>query len=522
MKPLFFIIKKSIKNGLIELKRKPGKLVVYILFLAFLTITIISSGKSTTAKSVLNTDIYGNIVTGIMLLFTVPDIMASINNGGTFFRGADINLVFTSPVKPQNVLVYGFVKQMGNVFMSLFFLLFQAPNLLRFSNVKAYGIAIIVSGIFLMLLMNSVFKILIYSAASKSERSRAFIKNIFKSLGVIFVLIYFFNLYMIKSPGKAITVMLNSKVIKYIPIYGWIREILMTAISGISSTTYIYFILIVLSIGICVYVLYSMKLDYYEDVISSAETREEAIAATRRGERVNVKNGMKTLTRKVEYVKKGREASAIFYRHIHEYRKTGFGFINIASLIYAVLAISIGMFMPIKDLRVVLGFTIYLMFIFTFTSKWQQELTKPYIYLIPDTAFRKVIYSTVIDNIKNLVDGSILFVITGIIFKSSLMSIVFNILAYVSIGALFVYGGILARRIVGNTNSIVLSAFLRMGLLLIVVAPGLIIFAVLSTISSNVFGEYISYLVLIGYNLIASSLIIILARGIFENIELGQ
>jgi hypothetical protein len=362
---------------------------------------------------------------------------------------------------------------------------------------------------------------LLYVIGSKSEENRSLIKNIFKVLGFIIVIIYFAILFQVKSPGKAVSVMLSNEYIKFIPIYGWIREILMMTIRGISSLALVYTILTMATIGIGIFILYSMDLDYYEDVLSAAEKKEEAITASRRGERVNFRAGKKPLTRKVQYTKKGKAATAIFYRHILEYRKTGFGFINIASVIYAVLAISVGLFFPVKDIKIVLGFTIYLLFIFSFAGKWQQELTKPYIFLIPDSAFKKVIYSTAVDNIKNLVDGSIVFIITGIMFKSSVISIILSIAAYVSIGALFVYGGVLSQRLIGKGENLILSAFLKMGLLLLAVAPGIVVFIVLSTVFASTFGNIVSYLVLIGYNLIVSSVIILLGKGIFENIELS-
>jgi hypothetical protein len=521
MKPLFYIIKKYLKNSLLELKRKPGKLITYIVFLGFLIFTVAVGVKGGGQKSEVSIDMFGSVAMGLLLFFTVPEILVSINSGANFFRGADINLVFTAPIKSQNVLIYGFIKQMGSVFFSLFFLLFQAPNLYRFSNVKSYGLLVLLLGMFLLLISNSVLKMLLYVLGSKQEGNREIIKNVFKVLGLIIVIIYFAILFQVKAPGKAVMTLLSNEYIKYIPIYGWIREILMTAILGINSIAAVFFTLTIASIGISIWLLYSMNLDYYEDVLSAAETREEAITASRRGERVNLRGNKKSLTRKVKYNKKGEAAKAIFYRHILEYRKTGFGFINIASAIYAVLAISAGLFLPIKDLKVILGFSIYLLFIFSFASKWQQELTKPYIFLIPDSAFKKVIYSTAVDNMKNLVDGSILFIIAGILLKSSIISIILSIAAYVSVGALFVYGGVLSQRLLGKGENIVLNAFLRMGLLLIAVAPGLVVFIVLSTVYGSTFGQVLSYFVLIGYNLMVSAVIILLGKGIFENIELN-
>ena len=52
-------------------------------------------------ESILDPALYNTIVGVVILIFTAPDLYSSINNGATFFRGADINLVFTSPTSPQ-------------------------------------------------------------------------------------------------------------------------------------------------------------------------------------------------------------------------------------------------------------------------------------------------------------------------------------------------------------------------------------------------------------------------------------
>lgn len=520
MKSLMYIVYKSIKNGIIELKRKPGKLILYCIFIIFLAFALIVGLKEQKGTNILSSTLYGNIVSVLILLFTVPELLSSLNNGGTFFRGADINFVFSAPISPQKVLLYGFIKQIYNSFIALFFLLFQIPNLYRFNNIKPYGIFVIILGLFMLLIVNSVIKILIYSISSINEKNKTLIKNIFIFLGTLMVLSYFVNLYTFKSPAKAITFLLNHKAIEYIPIYGWIRNILMVAITGVTFSTYSYIILLIAFCILCIYILYSMKLDYYEDVITSTEIRETAIEASRKGEKVQYNIGKKVKVRKVEYKRKGHGASAIFWRHILENKKRSFAFLNLTSILYIILSITMGSFLPIKDLRFVIGVMIYLQLIFTFASKWQQELSNPYIYMIPDSSFKKVVYSTALDNIKNLIDGSLVFFIAGIMFKSSIILIILNIIAFAAVGSLFIYGGVLTRRVLGNGENIVITSFMRIGLLILVILPGVIIFAVANAFNNTFFGEIFSYIIFIGYNLLCSIVIILLSQGIFENIEL--
>ncbi|MDP4088653.1 MAG: putative ABC exporter domain-containing protein [Bacillota bacterium] len=520
MKSLFYILRKSIKNGLLELKRKPARLIAYTIFILLISMSMFINSSNKSGNSVLDPGLYKTIAAFVILLFTAPDLYSSINNGATFFRGADINFVFTSPTSPQKILIYGFVKQMYTSFIAVVFILFQGPNLYRFSNIKPYGIIVIVLGLFIMLFFNSILKILLYSIGSKSEKSKIMLRNIFKLLGAALVAAYFIELYIEGSPGKAVSSLMNSSIIPYIPVYGWVREIVMASMYGINSIFFVYIVLTAAAGFLCSYIVFSMNLDYYEDVLASTELRETAIAATRRGEKVIIQPRRKARVRKVEYIKKGQFASAIFWRQMLEYKKTGFGLINTGSVFYAVIAISAGLFSPVKDLSLILGGMIYLQLIFTFAGKWQKDLSNPYIYMLPDHSFKKVIYSTAVDNLKNLIDGGLVFVITGILFKSSLLLILLNIIAFVSIGALFIYGGVLTRRVLGTSNNIVFTSLMRLGVLVIIVLPGIIVFAVLYSLFNSFAGAITAYIVFIVYNLLFSGLIILLGKGVFENIEL--
>lgn len=520
MKPLFYILRKSVKNAILQLKKKPAKLIAYIIFIALMCVSVFAIRSDVSEQKTLDPELYATIAGAVILIFTAPDLYSSINNGASFFRGADITLVFTSPTSPQKVLVYGFLKQVYTSFMAVFFILFQGPNLYRYRNIKPYAIAVIVFGLFLMLIFNSILKILLYSVASKNEKNKILLKNVFKLLGAAVVIAYFIEFYITKSPGSAVKALLSNPVISYIPVYGWVREIILASMNGISSIFFVYIILIVAVAVICCYIVYSMNLDYYEDVLASTEIKETAIAATRRGERVFMPTNKKPKVRKVQYDKKGAFASAIFWRQILEYKKTGFALINIGSVIYAIAALTAGLSLPLKDLTIILGGMIYLQLIFTFANKWQRDLSNPYIYMIPDHSFKKVIYSTAVDNIKNLIDGTIVFVITGILFKSSPILILLNIIAFVSIGSLFIYGGILARRVLGSGDNVVFTTLMRMGILILILAPGITLLAVLYTILNSFTGILVAYVVFIAYNLLFSSIILFLGKGVFENIEL--
>ena len=95
-------------------------------------------------------------------------------------------------------------------------------------------------------------------------------------------------------------------------------------------------------------------------------------------------------------------------------------------------------------------------------------------------------------------------------------------MCYASFGAIYTYGDVLSRKLLGETHSKNLQTFSKMGITLLVVLPGIITFAVLSATSKdNSSMQYLSYIILICYNLLASFVTMLLSKRIFEVLELN-
>ena len=125
-------------------------------------------------------------------------------------------------------------------------------------------------------------------------------------------------------------------------------------------------------------------------------------------------------------------------------------------------------------MNTILYFSIYVLFFFTIQGKWGQELSKPFIYLIPYSSISKLFYATLADLIKYTIDGLVLFIACVIIFKSSAVIVILCAAAYASFGAIYTYGDVLSRRVLGSIHSKNLGIFIKMGITFLVVLPGII------------------------------------------------
>jgi len=166
--------------------------------------------------------------------------------------------------------------------------------------------------------------------------------------------------------------------------------------------------------------------------------------------------------------------------------------------------------------------TTYMQIFSIATGRWIKELLLPYIYMIPEPSFKKLINVLKENTLKIVVEAILLFIIIGFIVKAPISDIVFCIIARIGFGILLMSGNILIERILGSLTSKVLIMFLYFIIIILLAAPGFIIGFILSfSIYSN-----INLTVILGstfiWNVLASSIIIYLCRDILNYAELNN
>lgn len=517
MTPLFYLMKKTFKNYLKDLKRKPFALIGYIVIAALIIGAIVMNSINPSQRhTYLSNYRFGFIVGMVLLIFFYLSMKDGLAKGSSFFRLSDVNLVFTAPISPKKVLVYGIFKQLYRTFIMLFFIVCQIPNMANWFKLKSYASIVLILGVFVFMFSMSIIGILVYSIASRSEKSRDMFDKGLKVVAIIFIGIGLTQVMKTKNIILAGEAIFNSSYFSYIPIVGWTKEILMACVYGISTSFYIYFVITIIFIGVMIYIIYNVNTDYYEDVLGATEYKEQLLKNAREGKSAR----FNTKLRKIKQSYKGNGAKAIFYRQMLEYRKSGFFFINMRTLIMIIAGIFFGMSIGKNNIMAVLYFSVYMLLIFSFQGKWSDEIQKQYIFLIPSSSFSKVFYATLADHIKNFIDGIVLFIVVGIKFKTSPLIIFLCALAYTSFGAIYIYIDILARRIF-KIESKTLETFFKFIFAILIVAPGISISVYLAIAHRDItYMKYLMYLILIGYNLCISTVILMFNKAIFENLEM--
>lgn len=146
-------------------------------------------------------------------------------------------------------------------------------------------------------------------------------------------------------------------------------------------------------------------------------------------------------------------------------------------------------------------------------------MAKPYIFLIPDSQESKIFWGTLSSALKFLVDGSLSFLVAGILTKSNPLTIVLAIIVYVSFGFVFIYGGVLNYRLFGRIASNALKGFLMFISIFIYVLPG-IIASIIISMKLEFLGQYAIYFSFIIWNMLVSLVIMQFAKGVLNHCEL--
>ena len=100
---------------------------------------------------------------GVILLIFVLHILWADKSGNAIFLPADVNLLFAAPMKPQTVLIFRLLTQLGAfVFLTLYFF-FQIRRLAMMLSLSALGVIALFVAWLLLLAMAKILQTLIYT-----------------------------------------------------------------------------------------------------------------------------------------------------------------------------------------------------------------------------------------------------------------------------------------------------------------------------------------------------------------------
>ena len=527
MNSLLFIFTRTIKNQLLELKRKPGKLVLYFALVALMVYVVIS-----------NTVIYGGEpeslsdiawVKGILIVFLMFSVVSSIiqglAKGNAIFMMEDVNLLFTAPINPRTILMYGMFRTLKAAVLGSLFIVFQIGWLNSAFGVGLSGVLIIYAAFVLVSIVTPILSVTIYSLTN----GRPLRKKAAKVLAVlVFLPFVIATVWFIQRAGwdfmAGTLALLDSSISSFTPVAGWAANGAVMLITGQYVAGIVYLGALALFGVLLVIVIYVNNPDYYEDVLVATETFFEKKRAIAEGQ-IN----MEAMSDKRIRVKStgvgGFGASAFFFRHIREaFRASRFGFLGISTPIFigASAAYALMQTYVFDGDGSLFTILISIMFLQTFlisVSRGDKELYTHYIYLAPESPLKKVIWSNLELVFKVAIQSLLIFAIAGVImgegFSLIIAAIVVNTLfTFVMIGLSLFY----LRYAGANIKSGILVMIYYMTII-IVMLPG-IVGAIVAGMFIDGWGLLAALIILSVWELIAGFLCFFFSKGILHNCDI--
>jgi hypothetical protein len=527
MKALSYLLRRTIRNALLQMLKKPLLVILGAFFVVMMGIMLLTSGEQRQSYSG-GQDILRAAAWVILGFVAYSTISKGLKQGSTFFAMPDVNMVFTSPIRPQLVLLYGVIRQMGVSLMATLFMCFQIPNMRNFLHLNGVGIFAVISGWFLMLLVSQILALCIYSLTApypfRRKVGNILLYGYFGLVGVGLII------YLLVNGGniQSIPAFFALPVVDFFPVIGWINAYIFGLMNGETGWAILFLLLAVLFPVLCIALVRRSNSDYYEDVLQTTELRFSMRQAWKEG-KVSAKNvSLPARTGKSGIIGRGQGASVFFYRQLTEQRRTRRFYLEISSYIVIAIGLAAGIVLrnlsrqsgTSPELIQIYAFAVlcYVLYFVTMSGKFTQELSKPFLYLVPASDVMKLMYANLATVIKSFIEGLIAFSIISFLAGLPVWYAILAAVLYASMSQLFISISILTQRLQGGTSSKIIGTFLYIlctGLLLF---PGLAVFGGLHAIMyfTGQDSFYLAYIATIIYNLAASAITLIVGKGILR------
>ncbi len=486
MNSIFYLMRKNIKNEILDTLRHPLKFMLY----AFIVVTMIygavmgftANTEEIAAGELNDKRLLSGAYLAILYFISIPILRKGLSSGTSFFSLSDVNNLFVGPISERTILVYGVGRQLAAMLVLVVTFAAYGGMMINMFHIGVPQMIMLVGGIVLMLVMVQLTTLMIFCLASNHPKRAKVMR------WVIYAIIFFplvTIIYYIFTRGinkDNFFDAISMPVFDGIPLIGWLHGLVFGIMNGESVKIAVFGALMILTVALSIAALFLTKLDFYEDVLSQAESYQEFRDAIMEGKVSDkVMMGDRKVSVRKTGIDRGKGASAIFFKQLREGgRRSRFIFLNINTfvLLFAAFVIGFGMQQALPNVEktitylAVVVILVYIQFFFSAASDWVKELMKPYIYLIPDDAVKKLMMAAATGLIKPFTDGLITFVLLGLFIGGHPADIIFSALTYGSFGCVYIAANILAQRIVGvdSTGGVFITFY--MSLILIVLLPG--------------------------------------------------
>lgn len=516
MSALTYLTLTQLKNRFKGIFRSPAKL-IYTIFLLAMLVLVLFSGTMAGEDGLGKPDSrLGGLIVGYFALMFLLTVNTGFSTGMSIFKMPDVNFLFVGPFKPVRVLFHGMFNQMATSLLMALVILFQYGWMHGEFGVGVGGLLIVVVGYGLAVFTGQITAMVIYAVSSGRSRVRKTLRVIFVGITVLWIAYILYSAIGEDDLLKSICDASVSSIGRLFPVAGWLGAACYEAILGSYASAGVLVIIWAVYTAALIIVMTRVDQDYYEDVLQSTETTFAAQSAAKAGRIADA------APKKVSVGKTGLGggfgASAFYYKHRVENRRSRKFLLSGTEIIFVIVNLGFAFFMREAGIIPVLAFAAYMMFFYVAMGRLVKEMTRPYVYLVPEPPMKKLLWCLRESAAGYLTSAILCFVPMLFYVQAPMPSILAAGVAYFTYAYLFTAGNLVTERVFGTVTVKALTFFFYFVVLIILAIPG-IATAVLVVISLP---EWCALLALSGANVLVTLLAMFLCRNILACAEMNN
>ncbi len=468
MNSLLFLITRKAKNRFREFLRSPSQIITASAIALLIGFTFYTSTVSTPVHDARNPE---ELYAIIFALYTFAFVMTAKNgfiNGASMFSMADVNLLFTAPFREKKILTFGLFQQLGKSLTLGFFILYQSATVTNVYGIKATALIPVLIGYGVVVFLSQMVAMVIYSLTCSDDKKCTAGKIIFYGIAGLFIGYVLFNTY---TKGFSVENLVSSAredIMKFFPVSGFVSLAVEGAITWNGKFIIIGVCCSLLFCALYFAVISKTNKDFYEDVLKATEVSFSAITARKEGKAPetaprNIRTGKKGFTR-------GFGASAISQKHKIENRRSRVFLVSNTGLVMIGFSAAYTLIFP-DDFIPLFAINIYTIAMGVCTGRWAKEFTYPYIYLIPEKPFIKLLHLIKRDLPSMALESILCFIPLIFLSGGSISEVLTMGVSRFAFGLMFIGVSLLLQRLLGDSQKTALALVVYSFLIMLFSAP---------------------------------------------------
>lgn len=516
MSALSYLTLTQLKNRVKGVFRSPAKLIYTIFIFAMVVLVIFAGGKAGEDGLGAPDSRLGGIIIGYFALMFLLTVNSGFSTGMSIFKMPDVNFLFVGPFKPVRVLFHGMFNQMATSLLMALVILFQYGWMHSEFGVSVGGLLIVVVGYGLAVFTGQITAMVIYAVSAGREHLRKILRVVYVAVTVLWIGYILYNAIGGDDLLKSICDASVDSIGRLFPVAGWLGAACYEALLGSYASAGALVAVWAIYTAALIIIMAKVDQDYYEDVLQSTETTFAAQSAVKEGRIADA------APKKVKVGKSGLGggwgASAFYYKHRVENRRSRKWLLSGMEIVFVIVNLGFAFFMRAEGIIPALAFAAYMMFFYVATGRLVKEMTRPYVYLVPEPPTKKLLWCLRESAAGYLVSAVLSFGPMLFYVQAPMPSIVAAAVAYFTYAYLFTAGNLVTERIFGTVTIKALIFIFYFVVLIVLAIPGI----AAAIFASIVMPEFAALLILAGVNVLVTLLCIFLCRNILASAEMNN